>query len=241
MVYQERAYRNYIKAEDLVRFELVEKETDLLIQANVNLYDKAMGSVIKHRGALEQYIETNPKFLRSLSPVWVSFGSPQIIRLMAAAAKKMKVGPMAAVAGTIAEQVGRDLLPFTNELIIENGGDIFLASGRERIIGLRSRALSPFGIRIKPGDTPLGVCSSSSRLGHSVSFGKAELVTVISPDTALADCYATSIANRIHSQEDLMRVIDEWRNKPGLTGILAVQESKVAFAGKIDFVSLTSD
>ncbi|HLD29708.1 MAG TPA: UPF0280 family protein [bacterium] len=236
----EKAYR-FFSSGDLIRFRVREEESDLFIMSLKNLKKKSGRILHRLRKELKKYIAKNPAFHTSLMPLPDDPSAPPVIRKMIEASRKARCGPMAGVAGAVAEFLGRELMEESPEIIVENGGDIFLASGRERIIGLRSRALSPFGIRIKPGDTPLGVCSSSSRLGHSVSFGKAELVTVISPDTALADCYATSIANRIHSQEDLMRVIDEWRNKPGLTGILAVQESKVAFAGKIDFVSLTSD
>ncbi|OGC12006.1 hypothetical protein A3K48_05975 [candidate division WOR-1 bacterium RIFOXYA12_FULL_52_29] len=240
MVYQERAYRNYIKAEDLVRFELVEKETDLLIQANVNLYDKAMGSVIKHRGALEQYIETNPKFLRSLSPVWVSFGSPQIIRLMAAAAKKMKVGPMAAVAGTIAEQVGRDLLPFTNELIIENGGDIFLRLVKPRKLTVHAGS-SPFSekilVELDPQKEPFAISMTSGHSGRSVGFGKGDLVLAISRDAPLADAASTAINNVIKDPSDIESGLAIARKTKGLDGVLIIKDDQMGMLGKIKLIA----
>ncbi|MBU1617165.1 MAG: UPF0280 family protein [Candidatus Margulisbacteria bacterium] len=240
MVYQERAYRNYIKAEELVRFELVEKETDLLIQANSNLYDKAMGSVIKHRGTLEQFIESNPKFLRSLSPVRVSFNAPPIIKLMAAAAKKMKVGPMAAVAGAIAELVGRDLLQFTDELIIENGGDIYLRLVKPRKLTVYAGD-SPFSekilVELDPQKEPFAISMTSGHSGRSVGFGKGDLVMVVSRDAPLADAASTAINNVIKDAADIDSGLAIARKTRGLDGVLIIKDDQMGMMGKIKLIS----
>lgn len=240
MVYQERAYRNYIKAEDLVRFELVEKETDLLIQANNNLYDKAMGSVIKHRGLLEQFIESNPKFLKSLSPVRVFFGAPAIVRAMAGAARKAKVGPMATVAGTLAQFIGKDLLPFTEELIIENGGDIFLRLVKPRKLTVYA-GNSPFSekicLELDPGKEPFSISMSSGHSGRSVGFGKADLVLVTSRDGSLADAASTAINNVIKDPSDIESGLAVARKIRDLDGVLIIKDDQMGMLGKIKLVA----
>ena len=125
MNYQERVYRNYIKADNLIKFEIIEKDTDLLILTDKNLYDKALAFIYKYRSEIERYIQLDPTFGTTYSPRWVRPSAPPIVKDMARAARKAKVGPMAAVAGAIAEYVGKGLLTYTDELIVENGGDIF--------------------------------------------------------------------------------------------------------------------
>ncbi len=123
---------------------------------------------------------------------------------MAAAAQTAGVGPMAAVAGAIAECVGRELLEFSPEVIVENGGDIFLKVSHRRTVGIfagDSPLTGRIGIQIEARDTPLGVCTSSGTVGHSLSFGRADAVVVLAPAAALADAAATAIGNRVSRKE----------------------------------------
>ena len=147
MVYQERAYRNYVKAANLVKFEVIEKESDLLILAEKNLYDKALAFILKYRTELEKYIASDPAFFKTYSPHRVRYDAPPIAKEMAAAARRAKVGPMAAVAGAIAEFVGKELRQFTDEIIVENGGDIFLKINQVRKAGIYAGG-SPFSEKI---------------------------------------------------------------------------------------------
>ena len=132
---------------------------------------------------------------------------------------------MAAVAGAIAEAVGEALLPASPELIIENGGDIFLASSRPRRVGLYA-GRSPFsgrlGLRIDPTLTPLGICTSSGTVGHALSFGEADAVVVLSPDAALADAVATAAGNLVKSKDHIPRAIEFAAGIEGIIGILIV-------------------
>ena len=125
------------------------------------------------------------------------------------AADKVDVGPMAAVAGAIAEHVGKELLPFSREVIVENGGDIFLRIIKARSIGVYAGETSPFsgkiGLEISPEQTPLGICASSGTVGHSLSFGGSDACIVLSHSTALADAAATAIANLIGYADDIPR------------------------------------
>ena len=123
-----RAYRHWVKDEGLISFNVVVKETDLYIRASSNLRSKAYKLVLKYRSMLEEYIKRNPPFLTSLEPLTVGEDAPLIVKEMARSASRVGVGPMAAVAGAIAEFVGNDLLAFSPQVIVENGGDIFLKS-----------------------------------------------------------------------------------------------------------------
>ena len=125
-MYKARTYRRWVKTEGLVSFEVIEKETDLAISASKDLKAQARAAVLNCRQDLEDYIKTDRSFFTSLDPVNVRLDAPEIIKIMANAAARTSVGPMAAVAGAIAELVGRELLKFSDEVIVENGGDIFM-------------------------------------------------------------------------------------------------------------------
>jgi uncharacterized protein len=241
MVYQERTYRNYVKADNLVKFEIIEKETDLLILANSNLYDKALAYVLKYRTDLEKYITQDEHFLKSYSPVNIRFDAPPIIREMAAATRRARVGPMAAVAGAVAEFVGRDLLPFTREIIVENGGDIFLKIDQPRKVGIYAGS-SPFSekiaLEVEPRQEPFSVCCSSGTVGHSFSFGKADAVIVIASSALLADAAATAIGNVVKEVADIDAGLKQAKKIRGLDGVLIIKDDQMGALGKIKLVPL---
>jgi len=209
--YQPRTYRHWIKDESLVAFTVVVKETDLYIRASSNLRSKAYKLVLKYRSMLEAYIERNRDFLTSLEPLSVEQDAPRIAREMAEAGSKVGVGPMAAVAGAIAEYVGKELLAFTPEIIVENGGDIFLKTVRKRTIGIyagNSPLTGKVGLEIDAAETPLGVCTSSGTVGHSLSFGRADAVVILSASATLADAAATAIGNLVSEPQDISKGIE---------------------------------
>lgn len=241
MVYQERAYRNYVKATNLTKFEIIEKETDLLILADKNLYDKALAYVLKYRAEIERYIKANPKFEKSFSPYRVKYDAPAIVKEMAKAARKAKVGPMAAVAGTMAEFVGKDLLEFSDEIIVENGGDLFLKINQARKVGVFA-GNSPFSekiaLEIEPREKPFSVCTSSGTVGHSFSFGKADAVIVIAKSAALADAAATAIGNEVKEISDIDHGLKLAKKIRGLDGVLIIKEDQMGALGKVKLVPL---
>ena len=242
-MYEPRTYRNLIKGRDLVAFTVQVKETDLYIRAWRNLAKEAEEAIKEVRRPLEDYIGGHPRFQTSLKPVEVSPDDPAIVREMAAAGHKAGVGPMAAVAGAIAEAVGKELLRFSPEVIVENGGDIFLRHKKPRHIGIYagdSPLSGKLALEIEPEDTPLGVCTSSGTVGHSLSFGKADAAIVISPSTALADAAATAVGNLVKTAEDMPRAIEFVREVEGLTGIAIIVGDKMAVWGKIKLVQWES-
>ena len=240
-MYQPRTYRHWIKDDDLVSFNVTVKETDLYIGAASNLEAEALKAVIKHRRPLEAYIERHPLFLHSLGPCSVEEDAPAIVGVMAQAAQIAGVGPMAAVAGAIAEAVGKDLLACTPEVIVENGGDIFMKISRARLIGVYAGE-SPFtgkiALEISPEETPLGVCTSSGTVGHSLSFGAADAVIALSRSAALADAAATAIGNRVKNVGDIDVAIEQAQAIDGLVSVVIIKDDKIGMWGNVKLVSL---
>lgn len=241
-MYQPQAYRHWIKDSDLVSFNVVVKQTDLYIRAHRNLKEKALKSALKHRASLEKYIGHHPLFLTTLEPYQTEKDAPAIVKEMTKASQSAGVGPMAAVAGAIAEAVGKDLLPFSPEIIVENGGDIFLKILKKRLVGIYA-GQSPFtgkiALEIKPEETPSGICTSSASIGHSLSLGSADAVIALSPSTPLADAIATAIGNVVKDAEDIPKAIEKAQRIEGLHGIVIIKDDKIAICGKVKIVPLS--
>jgi hypothetical protein len=166
----------------------------------------------------------------------VAEDAPKIVKEMAEAGQKAGVGPMAAVAGAIAECVGRELMRFSPEVIVENGGDIFLNTLKPRLVGVYAGG-SPFtgkiALQIEAEETPLGICTSSGTVGHSLSFGRADAVIVLSPSAAIADAVATAIGNLIKNAADIPKGINFAQGIPGLKGILIIKDDKLGLWGRV--------
>jgi len=242
-MYESRFYRHWIKDSDLVSFNIVEKQTDLYIRARRNLKDKALKSVLKHRASLERYIEHHPLFLTTLEPYQAGENAPVIVKEMAKASQVAGVGPMSAIAGAIAEAVGRDLLALSPEIIVENGGDIFLKTLGKRLVGIYAGRESPFtgkiALEIKPEETPLGICTSSGVVGHSLSLGSTDAVIALSPSTPLADAVATAIGNIVRNTQDMPEAIEKAQSIPGLRGIVIIKDDKIGVWGNVKIVPLS--
>ena len=235
-MYEPRLYRHWVKDKDLVSFNVVVKETDLYIRASSNLKRKALKLVIKYRDMLERYIERHPLFLTSLEPLAVAEDAPQIVTQMAEAGRKAGVGPMAAVAGAIAEFVGNELLAFSPEIIIENGGDIYLKSTETRIIGIyagKSPLTGRIALEINGQDTPTGIGTSSGTVGHSLSFGRADAAIALSRSATLADAAATAVGNLIVQPGDIPSGMERAQSIEGVTGVIIIKGDKMGLWGKV--------
>ncbi len=240
-MYEKRTYRNLVKTDDLVKFEVIVKETDLLIRADRDLSKETRESVLKYRHQLETYISMNPEFQKSLVPVTDDAYAPEIVQEMIRTSQSAHVGPMAAVAGVIAEWVSKDLLNLSKEVIVENGGDIYLATSKERTIGIYA-GTSPIslkiGIVISPEETPLGVCTSSGTVGPSLSFGKADAVCILAKSSALADAAATAVGNVVKGKKDISLGLGRAREIEGVLGTLIIVEEKMGIWGRIQLTRL---
>ena len=229
-------YRDWVKSQDLVKTVARHKETDLCIMADKGLKKEALEAICKYRGMIEEYIKLDPAFGYAMAPVEAKDGAFPIIVRMIKAGKAAGVGPMAAVAGAVAEFVGMDLLNCSREIIVENGGDIFIKSSKDRRFGIfagGSPLTGRLSFEIIAANTPLGVCTSSGSVGHSLSFGKADAACIISKDTALADAVATKVGNIVKSAEDIERGIEFAKSVPGITGAIVVVGSRFGSWGDI--------
>ena len=217
------------------------KETDLYILAQSRFEQEARGAVIQLRQQLELYISANPLFQTSLVPLPADPRAPQIVKEMLAAAQAAGVGPMAGVAGAMAAFVGAALLPFTPEVVVENGGDIFLHTTAARKIGIFAGA-SPLsmqvGISVPAERQPLGVCTSSSTVGPSLSLGRADAVCVISPSATLADAAATALGNMVQGKADIARALEAGQKIPGVEGAVIIVDDCLGAWGGYELVKL---
>lgn len=240
MKYCERVYRNKISRNYLKTYRVTVKETDLFISSDNDLRDIAIKSTHRHRNTIEEYIRLHPEFFTSLLPLKTDKLSPPIIKDMINASSISGVGPMAAVAGAIAEHVGLDILDSSDNVIVENGGDIFLNTPDSVIkVGIfagESPLSYKIALKIKPEDAPLGICTSSSTVGHSLSLGKADAVCIKSKSTSLADAAATSICNSVKREGDIKKALDIGSKIDGVLGIVIIVGNKMGVFGDIELV-----
>lgn len=240
MKHRTRFYRDY-NGESSGSFNVRIDTTDLFIRADVNLHDKAYEVLKSARAELEEHIRKHDDFLHSLNPIIPYGDEGKIAAVMYSASAAAGVGPMAAVAGAIAEKVGRDLLDYTGEIIVENGGDIWMTLKKPAVIGIYVNNIyfkNNIGIKINPENTPCSVCTSTSKLGHSLSFGKADSVTVIAGSGALADAAATAVCNMVQSENDIEAALDFAMSIDGVSGCLIIFRDKLAALGKIELAPL---
>ncbi len=240
-MYEKRIYRNLIKTDDLVKFEVMVKETDLLVRAERDLSKETRESVLKYRHQIETYIAVKPEFQISLIPLKNDPYAPEIVKEMIQSSQLAHVGPMAAVAGAMAEWVSKDLLQLSGELLVENGGDIYLATSKERTVGIYAGESSlslKIGIVIKPEETPLGICTSSGTVGPSLSFGKASAVCILAKSSTLADAAATAVGNIVKEKKDIELGLERGRAITGVLGTLVIIGEKMGVWGNVKLTQL---
>jgi len=239
MKYEARTYRNLIFKDNLKSYNVAIAESDLFISSDIDLSTQAKKSLLYHRSLLENYIKKHHQFLTSLLPLPGDNLAPAIARDMLINSNICGVGPMASVAGAIAQFVGNDLSDLTETLIIENGGDIYLKSKDKLTVSVYAGE-SPLSYKInfivKPEKTPLGICTSSATVGPSLSFGKADAVCVISSSATLADAAASAIGNKVKSKSDIKKALDFGIKIKGVTGIIIILESEMGAIGEVQFI-----
>ncbi|RZN10748.1 hypothetical protein CWO91_11910 [Bradyrhizobium genosp. SA-3] len=113
------------------------------------------------------------------------------------------ITPMAAVAGSVAEEILGAMLGAAtlNQAYVNNGGDIalHLGEGEHFSVGLMDRP-DRSGVmrtlRVDSADPVRGI-ATSGRHGRSFSLGIADAVTVLAATASQADAAATIIANAV--------------------------------------------
>ncbi|MDX9881117.1 MAG: UPF0280 family protein [Prolixibacteraceae bacterium] len=241
---QPRTYRRQFSSERFCSFTVNYKESDLWIGIDPESFHPEMEKLafvtiktLRHQ--LEHYFLVDPEFGRTLIPCASKPDAPEIVKILAEAGKRAGVGPMAAVAGAFSEKVGKTLLGefLINELVVENGGDIFLKLEKPMFLSVfaGSSALSEkIGIEIPAQETPLGVCTSSGTVGPSLSFGKADAVMVACKNTAVADAFATAMANRIKGPGDVQTVAEASEQFPDILSLVAICQDKLGIRSKFE-------
>jgi uncharacterized protein len=193
--------------------------------------------IIRQRKILEDYIKRHPEFQSSFEPLELKLGAPVVARRMACAAKLVGVGPMAAVAGAMAQlAVEAGIKAGAREAIVDNGGDIYLQASEAVIIGLypgESGQISRLAFSLQACDTPISICSSSGKMGHSISLGQCDLATIIAQDAALADAAATMAANLVKTASDVEPALNKIVAVKGIQGVMIIKDGSVGLAGKL--------
>ncbi len=221
----------------LYRTEFTEKETKVKIIADNAVYAKcAIDEIRTQRKIVEDYIRSHPEFRMALEPIDIPEDAPAVIQRMSAGSKLAGVGPMAAVAGVIAEFASLRMKSEGSSVsVVENGGDIYASSVDPVRIALfagSKHSLNGLCIVVDKDTGPVSVCSSSSTMGHSMSFGNCDLVTVVAQDSSIADSFATAICNKVREVADLEKAVGWGNSSPHVRTVIAAKGEKVAMAGE---------
>lgn len=230
-----RAYRAVMEPKGLKCFSLKIGESDLYVCTTGDTLEAARDSLERHRAELESYLASHSTFGTSFKPVPAASGAPGIVADMAEAGQAFDVGPMASVAGAIAQWVGTDLLAASGEVIVENGGDIFLAGGGRRRIRIFAGADSrDVDIIVEDSAKGIGVCTSSATVGPSVSFGAADAVTVVATTATIADAAATAIGNVVMRLQDIEAGLEMASSFDEVDGAVIMLQGSMGAWGKVE-------
>ncbi len=205
--------------------------------------------IYRIRSDLKNHISSYDDFLLSMEPLEMpEKDMPLIVEMMYESSALSDVGPMACVAGTIS-QMALDYLinKGSKNSIVENGGDIAVINDSKILCGIYSNNEilgNNIAFEIKKRKSPIGICTSSGKIGHSISFGDADSVTVIAPSPSIADGLATRIANEVKGKDSESRVIRaaECAENYGefFKGVLIISGENVAGVGKLPKIVETS-
>ena len=196
--------------------------------------EAVIASIRHHRKCLEDYVLKNPVFMYALSPVQVEEEAPLVVKKMAEYASIAGVGPMASVAGVLADLAVEDALRAgARAIAVENGGEVALAGSAEFVVGVRVRGRTLFALKVMPKDMPIGIATSSGKYGHALSFGEADSVTVVAETAGLADAAATAICNATKGREAVERGLTKAKEIKGVKGVIIVFEGLVCIWGSI--------
>jgi len=200
-------------------------------------FEGVTDEIVRLRGVLEEYIARHAEFASSLEPVELLDDAPEIARRMGEASRIVGVGPMAAVAGTVAQMSAEAALAAGDaEAIVENGGDIFLAANRAVTVGLyagQGPLRDSLALCVPPERMPLAVCSSSGVMGHSLSLGVCDLACVVARDASLADAAATQAANLVKTLDDIEPALERISAIEAVDGVLIVRGDRIGLAGDL--------
>ncbi|MCL7416070.1 MAG: UPF0280 family protein [ANME-2 cluster archaeon] len=213
------------------------KETIVTIGAEDEHYiEIAKEAISTQRSLLEAYIKSDTFFKVTLEPYDVPVSAPNIAHRMADACRAVGIGPMGAVAGTIAAFAVEAMLDEgAGYAFVDNGGDIALVTDRPLVLGIYAgeASIKDLALEVQSKDTILGICTSSGTVGPSISFGSADAALVVSSNVSLADAAATALGNAVVDEGNLEEAFDVVRDIDGIQGALVVKGDRFAVWGEM--------
>src|SRR3954466_13601720 len=191
------------------RLHLQDGPIDLVIEAKGTDGDVRAAydaGALRFTGLLDELCEELVELRRAADPVRCTLKGVVARRMHAAVAPFAAdhfITPMAAVAGSVAEEILGAMLGAAplDRAYVNNGGDIalHLAGSEQFTVGLLDRP-DRHGlmrtINIDAADRVRGI-ATSGRHGRSFSLGIADAVTVLAKTASQADAAATIIANAV--------------------------------------------
>lgn len=235
---EERHYREFgVDEFGVFTYQVKIETTDLLVRTLGDFSKEAFSAALEARRAVETHGRKRPEFLTSFSPLRKPKGRLHpVVSQMYLASRVADVGPMAAVAGAVAEAVARALKPLSTYVAVENGGDVFIIADKEVTIGLWA-GNSPFtgkiGLVFDHCPEGISVCTSSATVGPSISFGVADAATVVARSGALADAAASALGNRVQGPDSFKSALTHAMTIQGVLGALAIVGVKIGGVGDI--------
>jgi uncharacterized protein len=250
MTFEPRWYRKQMDGGRFVSFTVEYLDTDLWIGVDKDAYSKKLQSfclekITSYRRQLDEYIAIYPDFRNSLVPIQFDPKAPEIARDMIIQSQNSGTGPMACVAGAFANWLGTEIIQNFNpqELIIENGGDIFVLCKSDLKVAVYaggSPISGKIGILIPPDFTPLGICTSSGTVGPSMSFGKSDATMICCKNAALADGYASFFGNQVTHPDGIHAILESISKVPEIISAIIVCEDKFGINGKFNLEIIKS-
>ena len=235
-----RFYRDFRSSQRWESYRVRVESTDLYVRSRGNHAFWVQKRVCELRRVLKEHIRRQPEFLDALTPISRKRGVHPMLAAMYRASELAGTGPMAAVAGAVAQWVGHGLHRLSGEVIVENGGDVYLCleqAGKVTLYAGNSKFSGAVGLALDPTKTPAAVCTSSGTVGHSYSQGRAAAATIVSRDACLADAVATGAANLINSEQDLEAALEYALSIPGVLGAVLILGDRLAAKGDVELVS----
>ncbi|MDR1951504.1 MAG: UPF0280 family protein [Bacteroidales bacterium] len=242
--YGDRTYRKQFRSDRWCGFVAKYKETDVWIGIDKNSFHREMPEFTEKtiralRNEVDIYLKQDPQYRLSLIPYNAQEHAPKILKDMSEISHKANVGPMATVAGAFATYVAQELKKQfkIEEIIIENGGDIYADIKQDLDVSVfagTSPLSEKIGLRIDAKKSPLGICTSSGTVGHSLSFGKADAVMIVCKNATLSDGYATAFANKIQTSDDINPVLKLINEEKNILSALIVKNDKMGVVGQFE-------
>jgi ApbE superfamily uncharacterized protein (UPF0280 family) len=212
------------------------EETAATIAAEGRYFEPAIVAIKAARRDIERQIRRDPFFLTTLEPYDFKAPMDRVVQRMCEASALAQVGPMAAVAGAIAQEALEAMMSSgCTHGWVDNGGDVALVLESPVTMEIFSEpgARTASALELEPSESAFGVCTSSGKLGHSISFGNADAAVAVADSATLADAIATAMGNRVVDKTSLRTCFDPVKGIKGFRGGVAMLDGQVALHGRL--------